>query len=58
VYASGRQTLGSGVLLGVLPSVEDAVLDELTHRVKLVRDPCVEPLVEMKLSTGRKNVAV
>jgi hypothetical protein len=39
VYASGSgQTLGSGVLLGVLPSVEDAVLDELTRRVKLVRD--------------------
>jgi hypothetical protein len=42
----------------VLPSVEDAVLDELTHRVALVRDQCVEPLVEMKLSTGGENVAV
>jgi hypothetical protein len=37
-----------GVLLGVLPSVEDAVLDELTNRVTLVRDQHVEPRVEMK----------
>ena len=58
MYASGSaRRSASAVLLGVLPSVEDAVLDELTHRVKLCADQCVEPLVEMKPATGRENVS-
>jgi hypothetical protein len=58
VYASGSARRSAwAVLLGVLPSVEDAVLDELTHRVKLCADQCVEPLVEMKHATGRENVS-
>jgi hypothetical protein len=52
------QTIGSRVLLGILANVEDAVLDELTHRRHSVRDQCVEPLGEMKFSSGGENVAV